>query len=111
MSAAPGRGSGGIRTPAAAAVRSAAPRCHHLPQVPVSGGRAGRPVRGPWDTGAVGPHEADRKTIHHPDVGPLTLDRDVLTVPGSDAADRLSLLTVIGTQDMTEHQGPGRAHT
>ncbi|WP_436758896.1 helix-turn-helix transcriptional regulator [Streptosporangium sp. V21-05] len=66
-----------------------------------------------WDTHVVGVHESDRKTVHHPDVGPLTLDCDVLTVPGSDlriivystapgtdAADRLKLLTVIGTQTM-----------
>jgi len=72
-----------------------------------------------WDARAVGTHEADRKTIHHPDIGPLTLDCDVLTVhghdlrvvaytaaPGSDAADRLKLLAVIGTQHMTEHPGP-----
>lgn len=71
-----------------------------------------------WDAAAVGIHEADRKTIHHPDIGTLTLDCDVLTVqgsdlrivaytaaPGSDAADRLKLLSVIGTQDMTEHRG------
>lgn len=66
-----------------------------------------------WDTHVVGVHESDRKTVHHPDVGPLTLDCDMLTVPGSDlriivystapgtdAADRLKLLTVIGTQTM-----------
>jgi transcriptional regulator with XRE-family HTH domain len=72
-----------------------------------------------WDARAVGAHEADRKTIHHPDLGPLTLDCDVLTVhghdlravaytaaPGSDAAGKLRLLAVIGTQDLTEHAGP-----
>ncbi|MEO3853767.1 hypothetical protein [Acrocarpospora sp. B8E8] len=50
----------------------------------------------------------------HPDVGPLALDCDVLTVPGTDlrlvvytappgsnAADKLRLLDVIGTQSMT----------
>jgi hypothetical protein len=76
-----------------------------------------------WDARAVGTHEEDRKTIHHPDVGPLTLDCDVLTAygsdlrvvmytaaPGSDDADRLKLLAVIGTQDMTEHPG-GMAHS
>ncbi len=77
---------------------------------------------GLWDARAVGMHQADRKTIHHPDIGPLTLDCDVLTVqgsdlrvvaytaaPGSDAADRLKLLAVIGTQTMIEHPGPGMA--
>ncbi|MEV1321003.1 helix-turn-helix transcriptional regulator [Micromonospora arborensis] len=64
-----------------------------------------------WDSGTVGRHEAARKTIDHPYVGPLTLDCDVLTVAGSDLrimiytaepgtedADRLALLTVLGTQ-------------
>jgi len=37
-----------------------------------------------WDTGAVGRHVSARKTIEHPDVGELTCDCDVLTVPGSD---------------------------
>jgi hypothetical protein len=68
---------------------------------------------GLWDAGAVGAHEADRKTVHHPDVGPITLDCDVMTVhgsdlrivvysaaPGTDAAGKLALLTVIGTQQM-----------
>lgn len=64
-----------------------------------------------WDAGAVGCHVAARKTIDHPRVGPLTLDCDVLTVAGSDLrimvytaepgtedAERLALLTVLGTQ-------------
>ncbi|MDX3853425.1 helix-turn-helix transcriptional regulator [Streptomyces sp. AK02-01A] len=66
-----------------------------------------------WDSGAVGHHEAARKTIDHPHVGALTLDCDVLTVEGSDLrimiytaepgtreADRLALLTVLGTQTL-----------
>jgi hypothetical protein len=32
----------------------------------------------------VGQHEATRKTIDHPQVGPVTLDCDILTVAGSD---------------------------
>jgi transcriptional regulator with XRE-family HTH domain len=68
-----------------------------------------------WAAHAVGVHGTDTKTIHHPDVGPLTLDCDVLTVPGSDlrivaytaapgsdAAAKLRLLAVVGTQDMAE---------
>ena len=64
-----------------------------------------------WDSGAVGRHEASRKTIDHPEAGPVTLDCDVLTVKGSDLhimiytaepgtedAERLALLTVLGTQ-------------
>ncbi|MFJ8822321.1 helix-turn-helix transcriptional regulator [Streptomyces sp. NPDC102467] len=58
-----------------------------------------------WESGAVGRHEAARKTVEHPEVGPLTLDCDILTVagddvrvmvytaePGSPDADRLTLL-------------------
>jgi transcriptional regulator with XRE-family HTH domain len=68
-----------------------------------------------WETHAVGVHETDTKTIHHPDVGPLTLDCDVLSVPGSDlrivaytaapgtdTAAKLRLLAVVGTQDMAD---------
>ncbi|MEU6726631.1 helix-turn-helix transcriptional regulator [Nonomuraea wenchangensis] len=67
-----------------------------------------------WDSGAVGHHEAARKTIDHPRAGALTLDCDVLTVSGSDLrimiytaepgtvdAERLALLTVLGTQTLT----------
>lgn len=67
-----------------------------------------------WDSGTVAHHEAARKTIDHPRVGPLTLDCDVLTVAGSDLrimiytselgtedAERLALLTVLGTQTLT----------
>lgn len=66
-----------------------------------------------WDSGAVGRHEAARKTIDHPQVGAVTLDCDVLTVAGSDLrimvytaepgtedAERLALLTVLGTQTL-----------
>jgi MmyB-like transcription regulator ligand binding domain len=64
-----------------------------------------------WDSGAVGRHQASRKTIDHPQVGALTLDCDVLSVAGSDLrimvytaepgsrdAERLALLGVLGTQ-------------
>ncbi len=67
-----------------------------------------------WDSGSVGRHEAARKTIDHPQVGSLTLDCDILTVAGSDLhvmiytaepgtedAERLALLTVLGTQALT----------
>jgi transcriptional regulator with XRE-family HTH domain len=66
-----------------------------------------------WDSGAVGRHEASRKTIDHPQVGALTLDCDVLSVAGSDLrimiytaepgtqdAERLALLGVLGTQEL-----------
>jgi transcriptional regulator with XRE-family HTH domain len=68
-----------------------------------------------WDSGAVGRHEASRKTIDHPQVGPLTLDCDVLSVAGSDLrimiytaepdtvdAERLALLTALGTRALTD---------
>ncbi len=58
------------------------------------------------------------KTIEHPQVGPITLDCDVLTVAGSDLrlvvytaepaspdADRLRLTQIIGLQELT---GPDR---
>ncbi|MBL1068613.1 helix-turn-helix transcriptional regulator [Streptomyces sp. 7-21] len=67
-----------------------------------------------WDSGVVGHHESARKTIEHPQAGPLTLDCDVLTVAGSDLrimvytaepgtedAERLALVTVLGTQLLT----------
>ncbi|MFF1923576.1 helix-turn-helix transcriptional regulator [Streptomyces sp. NPDC058221] len=66
-----------------------------------------------WDSGTVGRHEASRKTIDHPQVGALTLDCDVLSVAGSDLrimiytaepgtedAERLELLAVVGTQKL-----------
>jgi len=61
----------------------------------------------------VGRHEAARKTIDHPTVGPLTLDCDRLSVDGSDLRimiytaepgtpddERLALLAVLGTQTL-----------
>jgi len=36
-----------------------------------------------WDRGAVGRHVSARKTVEHPQVGDITCDCDVLTVPGS----------------------------
>ncbi|MEU8659150.1 helix-turn-helix transcriptional regulator [Actinoplanes philippinensis] len=67
-----------------------------------------------WDDGVVGTHESNSKTVHHPEVGSFSVDCDVLTAPGSDvkvvcysapvgsdAADRLKLLSVIGTQSMS----------
>lgn len=66
-----------------------------------------------WDSGAVGHHEAARKVIDHPRVGAVTLDCDVLTVatsdlrimiytaePGTEDAERLALLMVLGTQKL-----------
>ncbi|MEE4540756.1 helix-turn-helix transcriptional regulator [Streptomyces sp. V4-01] len=67
-----------------------------------------------WESGTVGRHDTARKTIDHPRVGPVTLDCDVLLVggsdlrinvytaePGTEDAERLALLTVLGTQSLT----------
>ncbi|MCZ4119614.1 helix-turn-helix transcriptional regulator [Streptomyces sp. H39-S7] len=67
-----------------------------------------------WDGGAVGRVEGGHKTIDHPLVGVVTLDCDILNVAGSDLrimvytaepgtpdAERLALLSVLGTQTLT----------
>ena len=74
---------------------------------------AGGHRRAAGDSGVVGQHEAARKTIDHPQVGPVTLDCDILTVagsdlrimiytaePGSEDAERLALITVLGIQTL-----------
>ena len=66
-----------------------------------------------WTSSTVAHHGNERKTVDHPTVGELTLDCDVLTVhgadlrlivftatPGGEAADKLRLLSVLGTQQM-----------
>ncbi|MEW2166817.1 helix-turn-helix transcriptional regulator [Streptomyces sp. NPDC007084] len=68
-----------------------------------------------WDAGTVAHHEASRKTVDHPQVGAVTLDCDVLAVAGSDLrimvytaepgtedAERLALLGVLGTQALVD---------
>jgi len=67
-----------------------------------------------WDERPMAFHGSERKLIHHPEVGELTLDCDVLTVPGSDlrlvvytaapdsdSAEKLRLLSVIGIQPLS----------
>lgn len=62
-----------------------------------------------WHEGTVAGHGEDRKTIHHPEVGPITVDCDVLTgtdadhkiviytaTPGSEDASRLELAVLLG---------------
>lgn len=44
--------------------------------------RSVRPARSS-PASAVGPHVSARKTVEHPQVGDVTCDCDVLTVPGS----------------------------
>jgi transcriptional regulator with XRE-family HTH domain len=67
-----------------------------------------------WDAGVIGHQPSGRKTIVHPSVGEIILDCDVMTVPGagnlrivaytaepgSDAAGKLDLVRVIGTQTL-----------
>ncbi|MEU6140501.1 helix-turn-helix transcriptional regulator [Streptomyces sp. NPDC047081] len=66
-----------------------------------------------WDEGVVGRLEASRKTVEHPQVGLLTLDCDLLRVdgndlhilvysaePGTEAAEKLELISVLGTQNL-----------
>jgi hypothetical protein len=66
-----------------------------------------------WDAGTVGRLEASRKTIEHPQVGPVTLDCDLLRVegsdlhilvysaePGTEAAEKLELVSVLGIQSL-----------
>ncbi|MET9294201.1 helix-turn-helix transcriptional regulator [Streptomyces sp. NPDC003077] len=75
-----------------------------------------------WDAYVVRDHVASTKTVHHPEVGPLVLDCDVLTVPGSDvrivahtaapggeSAGKLRLLSVLGTQVRQEGRRPDPA--
>jgi transcriptional regulator with XRE-family HTH domain len=63
---------------------------------------------------------SNTKTIVHPEIGPITLDCDVLTVAGSDLrlvvytaepsspdADRLRLVQVIGLQKLATPELPG----
>jgi transcriptional regulator with XRE-family HTH domain len=67
-----------------------------------------------WEQRPVAQHVADRKTINHPEIGPITVDCDVLTVAGSDLrivvytappgspdARALELLNTIGLQTFT----------
>ncbi|MFE4369561.1 helix-turn-helix transcriptional regulator [Streptomyces sp. NPDC056835] len=64
-----------------------------------------------WKSRITDSHDTGTRTIHHPDVGPVIVDCDTLTVPGcdlriaaysaapgTDAADKLRLLDVIGTE-------------
>ncbi|WP_028933342.1 helix-turn-helix transcriptional regulator [Pseudonocardia spinosispora] len=51
-----------------------------------------------WESGTVNRHEAGHKVVDHPDVGPVTLDCDVMSVARSDL--RLMIYTAEpGTED------------
>lgn len=80
-----------------------------------------------WRASAPAAHASDRKTVQHPVVGAITLDCDVLNVPGgdlhlvtytapagSDDASKLDLLRVTHGRRLTpttppSHQGPVHA--
>lgn len=68
-----------------------------------------------WDLGMVAQHQSDRKVIRHPSVDQITLDCDVMTVPGSDLrivvysapsnstdAEKLDFLRVTGPADLIQ---------
>lgn len=67
-----------------------------------------------WDSGVMGVHEPLTKTVRHANVGELTLDCDILAAlgtdlrimaftvaEGSETAERLRLLEVVGVQVLT----------
>ncbi|HXW80398.1 MAG TPA: helix-turn-helix transcriptional regulator [Acidimicrobiales bacterium] len=69
-----------------------------------------------WAERVVNTSFSGRKTVDHPEVGPITLDCDVLAVAGSDLrivvytaepaspdADRLRLVQVVGLQELSAH--------
>lgn len=66
-----------------------------------------------WAEGRVASRKASRKTVDHPELGPITFECDLLLLPetdqrmivysaapGSPGAEALALLRVLGTQDM-----------
>ncbi|WP_281291255.1 hypothetical protein [Streptomyces montanus] len=68
-----------------------------------------------WDAGVVGSLEVLHKRLDQPQVGMLTLEYNVLRVdgsglrilgysaePGSESAEKLELLSVIGMQSLAE---------
>lgn len=72
-----------------------------------------------WDERVVNTVDSEGKTVVHPEVGPITLDCDVLTVAGSDLrlvvytaepsspdADRLRLAQVVGLQRFAPRHPP-----
>jgi transcriptional regulator with XRE-family HTH domain len=73
-----------------------------------------------WAERTVSTAVAGSKTISHPEVGPITLDCDVLTVAGCDLrlvvytaepssrdAEQLRLVRIIGLQKLSVQDGPG----
>jgi transcriptional regulator with XRE-family HTH domain len=46
-----------------------------------------------WAGGSVGVHSGDRKVVHHPSVGPITVDCDILT--DSDAELKIVIMSAV----------------
>ncbi|WP_369822049.1 helix-turn-helix transcriptional regulator [Saccharomonospora sp. CUA-673] len=51
-----------------------------------------------WDTASAARHASERKTIHHPEVGEIRLDCDVLLAPGADLR-MVTYTAAVGTPD------------
>lgn len=75
-----------------------------------------------WDLRELDERHSDRKTLQHPQLGPLELDCDTLLVhaddqvllvysaaPGTPEAQALDLLRVVGLQELRAHQLPSVA--
>ncbi|MFI5907546.1 helix-turn-helix transcriptional regulator [Dactylosporangium sp. NPDC051541] len=56
---------------------------------------------GLWATGAVGAHHTGHKVIDHPEVGPITVDCDVLT-DGEADLKIVVMSTILGSEDETK---------
>jgi transcriptional regulator with XRE-family HTH domain len=67
-----------------------------------------------WDEGGTQRRRSSTKTVHHPELGPVTLDCDVLILPDTDqrlvvysaapgtpAAEALAVLRVVGLQELS----------
>ncbi len=53
-----------------------------------------------WADGTVSAHREDRKVVHHPSVGPVAIDCDILT--DGDADLKIVIMTAApGTEDET----------
>lgn len=100
-----------------AALRAAAAKYPGDPELArlIADLRSGSPrFRELWAASTAGAWRSQTKTVDHPELGPIVLDCDTLLVPdsgqvlivysapaGSAAAQALSLLRVIGTQELT----------
>lgn len=56
-----------------------------------------------WSVGAVGSHREDHKVVHHPTVGPITVDCDVLT--DGDAELKIVIMTAAPDRKTKRNSG------